>query len=173
MVPTHPLAVVRAKDDLRCRSTPTLSDQTAAVAAAAPAGPLTAATMATLTAFFAAIGNQPSADQFAALGAVAATMEAMANGTCAPALYLAALDPGSGRPRRPSTSLVLWWLPGAHRDVGMVICLGRLSQIEAVAKEIDLPRGSMAVLTANEELNALSTAPVDDAQDAPNNPAGA
>jgi hypothetical protein len=89
-------------------------------------GSLTTATMQSLRASYAAIGNHPSEEHLAALEAVAATMEGMANGTCAPVVYLAALDPGIGKSQTAKHFARALVGSKAHRDVGMVVCLGRL-----------------------------------------------
>ena len=126
--------------------------------------PLTDTTMASLTAFFDTHDNRPSTEHLAALRAVAATMEAMADGTAAPSVFLSALDPGIGK-----TQTTIWFSRAlvaspAHRGVGMIICLGRKSQISDIARALDLPAGTLAVLTADDELKALFPTPVEGAQ---------
>lgn len=132
--------------------------------AATPAGPLTTAAMASLKAFYAASNNHPSQEHLAALEAVAQTMEAMARGTCPPSVHLAALDPGIGKSQTAIHFARALVSSAAHRGAGMVICLGRLSQVRDMAKALSLPQGSLAVLTSDPACNALSTATVNEAQ---------
>ncbi len=129
----------------------------------ATAGPLASAAMASLKAFYTASNNHPSQEHLAALAAVARTMEAMADGTCPPSVLLAALDPGIGKSQTAIHFARALVSSAAHRGAGMVICLGRLSQVRDMAKALSLPEGSLAVLTSDAACNALSAAAVNEA----------
>lgn len=125
---------------------------------------LTDITMASLQASFIARNNHPSQEHLAALRAVAQNMEDMANGTAMPCVYLAALDPGIGKTQTTIHFIRALAASKAHSRVGIVVCLGRTSQIMAVAKDLDLPPGKLAILTSKPAVNALSPTPVDHAQ---------
>src|SRR6476646_4109057 len=108
-----------------------------------------------MRAFFSAQGHAPSAAMWKALGAVAETMETMAEGGCSPAIHLSSLDPGVGK-----TTTVICFLRALlaskdHDHVAALVCVRRKDQIEAVVKEANLDRAHFAVLTSDKELNAL------------------
>ncbi len=127
-------------------------------------GPLTARTMADLAAFFAAGDHRPSRKHLAALRATARVMEDMADGCCPDRVYLAAIDCGIGKTQTTvHFAQALAASPG-HQEAGMVICVARLSQVRDLAAALDLPHGSLAVLTSDPALNALGAAAVNDAQ---------
>lgn len=80
----------------------------------------------------------------------------MANGKCEPKVYLSAIDCGGGRSQ--SVAHFLRALP-RHRinqDVGMIVCVGRIAEAEAMAREAAGIRDRIAVLTSNDDANALS-----------------
>lgn len=90
-----------------------------------------------------------------ALAAIAKTLEAMANGTCSSAIHLSSLDPGVGR-----TTTIIHFLRALldfehHRSVAALVCVRRREQIEAIVAEANLRPEDFAVLTADNELNAL------------------
>jgi hypothetical protein len=111
--------------------------------------------MAAMRAFFSEQGHAPSAAMWKALGAVAETMEKMAEGRCPPLIHVSSLDPGVGK-----TTIVICFLrtllrSHAHREVAALVCVRRKDQIEAIASEADLAPTDFAVLTADAELNKL------------------
>jgi hypothetical protein len=119
---------------------------------------LTDNTMASLQASFLLHNNYPSAEHLAALRAVAQTMEDMANSTAQPCVFLAALDPGIGKTQTTIHFIRALMASEAHRGVGMVVCLGRKSEIEAIANDLSLPAGALGVLTRDDRINGLGTA---------------
>ena len=129
-----------------------------------PPGALCANTMTTLRAYFNQQNHHPSADHLRALEDVAGTMEDMANDTALPKVYLSAIDPGVGK----STTVIHFAralvASPQHRDVGMLICVGRLDEAEALARTIGIPPDKLAVLTSRDELNALGGTSAADAQ---------
>lgn len=99
--------------------------------------------------------HAPSEEMWRALRAVAETLQKMADGDCDPAIHLSSLDPGVGK-----TSVVICFLrallsSGRHDGVGVIVCVGRLSQIETIVDEAQLDTADFAVLTSNKTLNAL------------------
>jgi hypothetical protein len=100
-------------------------------------------------------GHYPSPEMWSALEAVLRAMEAMADGTCEPLVYLSSLDPGVGK-----TTAVIHFLrellaSDAHRHVAVLVCVKRLDQIKAIVAEATLADKDFAVLTASKEHNAL------------------
>lgn len=120
-----------------------------------PTGALAALTIDALRRNFAAIGHAPTREMWIALRAVADTLDRMAAGTAAPVVYLSSLDPGVGK-----TSTVIHFIRVLlasleHVDVAVLVCVGRLDQIDAIVREAALSPGDFAVLTSDGERNAL------------------
>lgn len=117
---------------------------------------LAGSTLRALRNAFIGFGHSPTPEMWKGLGAVAGVLESMANGTCAKNVYVSSLDPGVGK-----TQLLIHFLrellrsPG-HRSVAAIICVNRRDQIRSIANEADLDQ--FAVLTSDEELNAIATA---------------
>src|ERR1700694_5286268 len=142
------------------RKPPTLSEDF--TPSAPSSGNLAERTIASLQRTFRGYGHEPSGAMWDGLNAVAETLDRMASGTCDPVVYVSSLDPGVGK-----TQLVVHFLRELlrsedHRDVGAIICLSRKDQIEAMVAEASLDE--RAVLTADERLNAIATAEVNDAR---------
>jgi hypothetical protein len=105
--------------------------------------------------YFTSRNHHPSAKMWAALAAVAQTMERMAEGRCPPAVYVSSLDPGVGK-----TSTLIHFLRTLlaspnHDHAAALVCVGRKEQIEAIVAEADLAPTDYAVLTSEPKLNAL------------------
>ena len=135
------------------------------ISSATPRGALSTRTMTTLRAYFDERGHDPSPDHWEALADVACTLEAMATGTASPSVYLSAIDPGVGKTQTLvhfSRALVA---SPAHAHVGVVICVGRLSEAQAIAQALDIPASKLAVLTpSDKELSATTDTLPNDAQ---------
>ena len=129
-----------------------------------PPSALATAARASLGAFFASSHHNPSPEHWAALGDVLGTLDAMAAGTAAPQVFVGALDPGVGKSSAVLAFARALMASRDHRDVGMVVCVGRIAEAEAMAKDLQAPGASFAVLTSQEAANALSTADPADAQ---------
>ncbi|WP_428377969.1 hypothetical protein [Lichenicoccus sp.] len=127
---------------------------------------LARAAMRTLEDTFAAREHRPGPDHRAALLHILETFEAMADGTAAAKVFLASLDPGIGK----SSSVVAFSKALAesaeHRNVGMLVCVGRLDEARALLEDLTAAGlgGRVATRTSNEELNALSGCPAPEAQ---------
>ncbi len=130
-----------------------------------PAGPvltlsdLTGETMRGLRTFFATTEHRPSEDQLLALEDLARTLSAMATGEAEPTFYLSDLDPGVGKTQTLTAFLDALLGDRTLYDVGVIICLSRLAEIDALAKRIRLPQEWLAVVTSNEKINALGCDP--------------
>ena len=112
-------------------------------------------TVDALRATFRERGHAPSDEMWQALAAVAVILQQMAEGDCSPAIHLSSLDPGVGK-----TSAVICFLQALlaskrHQHVGVVVCVGRLTQIATMVEEAGLSPSDFAILTSNKELNAL------------------
>jgi len=111
-----------------------------------------------MRAFFSAQGHAPSAAMWKALGAVAETMETMAEGGCSPLIHVSSLDPGVGKTTTVICFLRALLASDTHSDVAALVCVRRKDQIEAIVREADLAAAGFAVLTADAELNRLGGA---------------
>ena len=130
---------------------------------AEPSG-LVGATMRSLRTFFAAQNHRPSDEHWTALWAIADTMAAMADGTCAAKVHLSACDPGVGKSQsclKFSEALVA---DEAYRGVGMIISAFTILEVAALASALGNVRGSLCVITSDATVNALGGAEADDAQ---------
>jgi hypothetical protein len=126
--------------------------------------PLRQETLARLRGFFRDKGHQPSEAMWTALTELASVLEAMANGTCPPKMFLSSLDPGVGKTQTITHFIRTLMASEAHQDVGVVICLSRLAEIKALTAEMGLERTDFAVLTSDPTLNALGNCPVNEAR---------
>jgi hypothetical protein len=128
-------------------------------------GPLSRRTMATLRRYFDERDHDPSPDHWEALADVARTLEAMADGTASPNVYLSAIDPGVGKTQTLIHFARTLVASPEHAHVGMVICVGRLTEAQAIAEALEIPAGKLAVLTpSDKELSAMTDTPPNDAQ---------
>lgn len=126
--------------------------------------PLVDATIRPLRAFFAANEHNPSAEHWEALRAIAETMDDMANDRCPREVSLSAVDPGLGKSQTVAHFARALVASADHQRTGMVICVGRLTEAEAMVRSLGLPADRVAVLTSDVALNALGGAPVHLAQ---------
>jgi hypothetical protein len=110
-------------------------------------GTLRAETMNTLRAEFASRDHRPSPDHMAALEDVAATLEAMADGTCQPHIYLSSVDCGVGKSSSVAAFARALRASPDHRDVGMLVCVGRIAEATAMAEALAQDAGGVVVLT--------------------------
>ena len=81
----------------------------------------------------------PAVGHWQALGDIAETLEAMANGTANAKIYLSAIDPGVGKSMTTVHFARALVSSSAHRDVGMLICVGRLNEATAIARCTEYP----------------------------------
>jgi hypothetical protein len=127
-------------------------------------GPLCAETMRTLKAFFDRQQHYPSTKHWEALEDAAATMEAMADGTCQPRIFLSPIDPGSGKSKTVEMFAQALMTSEQHRSVGMLINVGRIAEAKAIAKDLAEWRPHIAVLTSDDEANSLGGSILEHAQ---------
>ncbi|PDT87750.1 hypothetical protein CO669_23010 [Bradyrhizobium sp. Y36] len=123
---------------------------------------LAGATLKALQGSFVGFGHSLTSEMWDGLAAVAGVLETMANGTCPKSVYVSSLDPGVGK-----TQLLVHFLrellrsPG-HRGASAIICANRKDQIRAIATEAGLDQ--FAVLTSDDDLNAIATADPNEAR---------
>lgn len=122
-----------------------------------PTGPLANETITTLRALFHVRQLFPSEDVWHALGAVAYVLEAMAEGGAEPAFYVSPLDPGTGKTQVLVQFLKALISSEKHETAAALICVQRKEQITDITAEACLSRQDFAVLTADEQLNALGS----------------
>lgn len=127
-------------------------------------GYLTSTTLTSLRRYFAKVGHRPSSDMWSALEDLASTMEDMATGAAAKKLFLASLDPGVGKTQTLTHFVDALLSTPVYQDVGVIICIGRLSEIRNLINDMAVPPSMLAVMTSETELNSLGQAPVDQAQ---------
>ena len=121
-------------------------------------------TMQALRCYFDDNDHRPSIGHWAALRDIARTLEAMADGACESKVFLSSVDPGVGK-----TQTVLHFARALiaspmHRSVGMIVCVGRISEAVAFAEALSDHRQHVAVLTSDDDANARSGSPPDLAQ---------
>jgi hypothetical protein len=120
--------------------------------------------MSSLRAFFDERRHYPSADHWLALEDIARTLEDMADGRGEPLVYLSAIDPGVGKSSTVAHFARALVASTAHRECGMVICVGRIAEARTIATDLGIPRDQIAVLTSDAEANALGIAQPGQAQ---------
>jgi len=104
-------------------------------------------------------GVFPSQEQRLALTEVAKTLEAMAEGTCPPQVFLSSLDPGVGKTTTLIEFIKQIVASPEHSDVGVLVCLSRLDEVGRLVEECGLVEADFAVFTADKDINAMSSTP--------------
>lgn len=109
-------------------------------------------------------GQDLSQNHHDALHSVIQTMADMAEGSEERRVYVSSLDPGMGK----TTSLIVFlrqlMRSHIHHDVAVLVCLSRKAEIERIVEDAGLDEVDFAVLTRDEEVNALSSTPVGEAR---------
>src|ERR1700760_1128386 len=113
---------------------------------------------ASLRAYFDSVAHRPGAEHWDSLRAILATIQRMADGTCNERVYLASLDCGTGKSQATAHATKTLVEDPAYRQVGVVVCVGRLSEVEPLVDAMALPEGALAVLTSSAALNQLGLA---------------
>ena len=142
----------------------TEAEMAAMTAAAAEPASLVGATLRALTTFFDAQGHRPSAGHWAALWAIANTMQSMADGTCAAKVHLSACDPGVGKSQtciRFAEALVA---DASYRGCGMIVSAYTIAEVAALASALADVKDSLCVLTSDAVVNALGGADAQNGQ---------
>lgn len=117
-----------------------------------------------VTRFFRSINRQGSSEFQIARAILLSTMQEIVLGIAEPKIYLSALDPGVGKTitlTKFIRSLLCWKY---YDNVGVLICVSRLTEVKRLVEEIGVPPDSLAVLTKDEELNKLGQRDVDKGQ---------
>jgi hypothetical protein len=122
-------------------------------------GTLASATITAMRTNFAAIKHAPTPKMWTALQDVSDTLESMAEGTAAPLVYLSSLDPGVGKTTTVIHFIRVLLASPEHSDVAVLVCVGRLDQIDAIVREAALSSTDFAVLTSDDKLNDLGREP--------------
>ncbi|TPK91324.1 hypothetical protein [Mesorhizobium sp. B2-4-17] len=111
-----------------------------------PHATLAEQTMDDLRETFKRNGHQPSTAQWVGLKDLVSSLEAMADGKAEKLYYLSPLDPGVGK----SQSIIHFsrrlLRSEAHKNVSVLICLGRLAEIKPMIEQMGLDDGDFAVL---------------------------
>ena len=111
--------------------------------------------LATLWEFFEAHGHDPSLALREALGDVIDCLVRMAEERCTPVYYLSSLDPGVGKTQAVVHFLRALVASPEHQLVGVLIGVARLDEVRAYVEAAGLADAQFAVLTSDEDLNAL------------------
>ena len=106
-----------------------------------------------IRAFFGSVDHRPSEDMYSALAAIPATVADMANGVASPKVHVSPLDCGVGKTTALKFTvrnlLAARTVLGGRRNVGMVLCIGRLDGIESMVDAMDLQDDEFAVLVGS------------------------
>jgi hypothetical protein len=111
--------------------------------------------MTALAATFSGFEHRPSEEMWTALGAVAHTLEGMADRTAQPMIYLSSLDPGVGKTATYVHFLRELIASPDHDHVGALVCISRREQIAAVVEAAGLRREDFAVFTSDADMNSM------------------
>lgn len=121
-----------------------------------PEASLRARTLASLETTFARLDHRPSPAHWAALSDIASTLEDMARGTCPPKVMLSSCDPGCGKTQAVAHFARTLVTDQAHRHVGMLICVGRLTEIDALLADLALPENRVATFTSTSVADTMA-----------------
>jgi hypothetical protein len=135
----------------------------AADCATADPGCLGDIALASLRFFFRDSNHHPSPDQWHALEDIAATLDNMANGTCAPSVFLSSLDPGVGKSSTVEHFARALLASPDHGHVGMVVCVARIAEAVTLAEALADRKAKVAVWTTDEAANAAGGCPPEEA----------
>jgi hypothetical protein len=95
---------------------------------------LTEAALTSLKAYFDHHDHHPSDDHWGARSQVVSTMEAMVDGTAQAKVFLSSLDCGVGKTTATIHFARALVASPEHRDVGMIICVGRLTKRQTLRR---------------------------------------
>lgn len=109
-------------------------------------------------------GHSPSQDQQIGLNALRYTLTAIASQQAENAIYLSSLDPGVGKTTAVMNFAHELTMSRDFEEVGMLICLPRLNEIERVLKGSLLKEVDFAVLTSDPKLNSYTATPPSEAK---------
>ncbi|WP_223639736.1 hypothetical protein [Rhodobacter sp. TJ_12] len=106
----------------------------------------------------------PTTQQLTALQALLSTLSALAQGRCSPELVVCDLAPGMGK--TTALALFLRHLARAadHDEVGVLVCLPFLDEIERLVTETGLGEGEIAVMWSDPDRALPTSTPPDQAQ---------
>lgn len=119
---------------------------------------LTESTIADLRSTFEGI-HFPSDAMWEAIEDVAETIEKMAKGTASKVFYVSSLDPGVGK-----TQTIIHATKNIPSNVGVLICVARLEEIESLQEAMGLSREETGIYTSDEELNLRGAIDADKAR---------
>lgn len=117
-------------------------------------GPLAEQTIRELKETFKLWGHEPSAAQWNGLRDLANGLEAMTNGTAGHLYYLSSLDPGIGKTQTVVHFCRVLLATEAYKGVSVLICVGRLAEIESYVSDMGLAGDEYAVLVSDDPKNA-------------------
>ncbi|UYO48793.1 hypothetical protein KQX64_23315 [Rhodopseudomonas palustris] len=120
-------------------------------------GPLAIETLRRLRADFLLKAHHPSNPMWDAISDIVSTVEQMADGTATESIHLSSLDPGVGKTQSIVQFLPVLLSSNRHQHVSVIICAGRLKQIEDVIRDAaraGLKDEDFAVYTSDRALNA-------------------
>jgi len=120
-------------------------------------GPLSARALATLGSYFGHRNHYPSEAHWQALREIAGTIQAMADGTATPTIFLSSCDCGVGKSQTAVHMFRALMGDPSYDDVGVIVCVGRLSEAESLAADLQAPAGKLAVATSNVMVNQTGT----------------
>ena len=101
------------------------------------------------------IGHQPSDLQWQALEDLLACLDDMATGSAKQTVYLSSLDPGLGKTTALKCyldQLLMQHLP-PYSEVGCLICLNTLDEVERLIDDVAIPKDMLGVWTSRDDLN--------------------
>lgn len=113
---------------------------------APPCGPLASQTIHSLRAFFQTTQHHPSPEHWEALEDIARTLEAMADGDCPTRVFLSAIDPGIGKSQTTLHFAKALMNSQSHAQVGMLVCVGRITEAMDYAGALEAFGHKVAVL---------------------------
>jgi hypothetical protein len=121
-------------------------------------GQLSRQTINSLARYFATKGHRPSDDMWRALVDLAVTLEDMAVGKAPAKFFLSSLDPGVGKTQTITHFVDALLSAPSCENVGVIMCVGRLSEVKTMIANMGVPSDNLAVLTSDATLNALGKA---------------
>lgn len=108
-----------------------------------------------LSAFLNENGSPPQGEHEAALRGFLRVMERGLKGELEQCYYVLPLDPGMGKTRACISFVKAWRQAGYQPASSILIGLSTLAELETMIEEMGLPSHDFAVLTSNDNMNAL------------------
>lgn len=115
-----------------------------------PVLPFVDQTIADLRSSFASYDHTPSLAMWGAIKDIVRTIDEMSHGKADPIFYVSSLDPGVGK-----TQTIVHAVRNLPHDVGVLVCLSRIKEVDSLVGEMDLNDSEFSVIVSSRNEDKL------------------